>query len=95
MITNDNNTMSFGGSVSAMITTLKNNARERNTIFDRKNRAIRKGNKKRYVTDKKATTKQLHKIRKRIKKENRLKAIKAIFLTLLILVIIRLLIFFL
>ncbi len=65
--------MSFGGSVSAMISSLKNNARaKRKTYFDRDNAFFKKRKKSRNaLLDKKATPEQLEKIRKSLIKENR------------------------
>ena len=63
--------MGFGGSVSAMITTLKNNARKRKTLNDNKDFFNKVSSTKTYVRDKKATPQQLREIRKRLKKENK------------------------
>ena len=65
--------MSFGGSVSAMISSLKNNARaKRKTYFDRDISFSNKMEKSRNaLLDKKATPKQLNEIRKSLIKENR------------------------
>ena len=63
--------MGFGGSVSAMITTLKNNARKRKTLYDNKDFFNKVSSTKTYVTDKKATPQQLREIRKRLEKENK------------------------
>lgn len=62
--------MGFGGSVSAMITTLKNNARKRKTLYDNKGFFKTTSNKKTFVTDKKATSQQLREIRFRLKHES-------------------------
>jgi uncharacterized protein YdcH (DUF465 family) len=62
--------MSFGGAVSAMITSLKNNARKRKTLYDNKAFFDKISTKKTYVTDKKATPQQLREIRLRLKDEN-------------------------
>lgn len=63
--------MGFGGSVSAMITSLKNNARKRKTLYDNKDFFNKVSSTKTYVTDKKATPQQLREIRKRLEKENK------------------------
>ena len=63
--------MDFGGSVAAMITSLKNNARKRKTLYDNKDLFYKVSSTKTYVTDKKATPDQLREIRKRLKEENR------------------------
>jgi hypothetical protein len=62
--------MSFGGAVSAMITSLKNNARKRKTLYDNKAFFDKISTKKTYVTDKKATPQQLREIRLRLTDEN-------------------------
>lgn len=63
--------MGFGGSVSAMITSLKNNKRSRVSTFDKlkkyENVKYKDGGK----IEKKATPQQLKEIRERIKKENK------------------------
>jgi len=62
--------MSFGGAVSAMATSLKNNKRERVSVFKRlkgyENVKFKKGK-----IDKKATHQQLKEIRERLQKENK------------------------
>ena len=65
--------MSFGGSVSAMAASLKNNARaKRKTYFDRNTKNSKKGALQRNaLLDKKATPEQLAKIKKEITNENR------------------------
>jgi len=70
--------MSFGGSVSAMISSLKNNARKRKTIFDKKSKSIRGTINKVYLSEIKADPAQLEEIRSRMKKENKIKFIKII-----------------
>ncbi len=64
--------MSFGGSVSAMITSLKNNARTRKSLFDKTDyfRNNNSGNLK-IKPGKKATLEQLKKVRIQIAIENR------------------------
>lgn len=82
--------MGFGGSVSAMIASIKNNSRaKRKTVFDRKYNY-----KKKQVNDKllskKATSKQLEEIRKKIaqqKKKERYKNLVVITLSLAIMII--------
>ena len=64
--------MSFAGAVQAMITTLKNNARDRRTLYDRKEIFSRKTSVQRKLTeDRKATPEQLSVIRERLHKYNR------------------------
>ena len=62
--------MSFGGAVSAMVTSLKNNKRPRVSAFKRlkgyENVKYKKGK-----IEKKATPQQLKEIRERIQKENK------------------------
>ncbi|RXQ87283.1 hypothetical protein EO244_16525 [Ancylomarina salipaludis] len=65
--------MSFGGSVQAMISSLKNNSRDRKTLFDNKSLYRRKsseGFKK--LLAKRATPEQLAEIRYQLKKRNRI-----------------------
>lgn len=69
--------MGFGGSVGAMITSLKNNKRSRTSTFkklkDYKNVDYGEGK-----IDKKATPHQLKEIREKLQKENRKKLINTI-----------------
>ncbi|CAL2088345.1 conserved hypothetical protein [Tenacibaculum sp. 190524A05c] len=66
--------MGFGGSVSAMITTLKNNKRDRKSTFDTlKDHNKKTKNHDKLVFDKEASKEQLQKIRNSIQKENRKK----------------------
>lgn len=62
--------MGFGGSVSAMITSLKNNKRTRVSTFKKlkgyQNTSYKKGK-----IEKKATPQQLKEIREKIQKENK------------------------
>lgn len=71
--------MSFGGSVSAMIASLKNNARpKRKTYFDRDAKSLKRNKKRNPLLDIKATPEQIKKIRKSITFENRRERIKSI-----------------
>ncbi|WP_127844774.1 hypothetical protein [Psychroflexus aestuariivivens] len=65
--------MGFGGSVSAMITSLKNNSRgKRQSYFDKKqNHSKSKKQNKNPLLEKKASPEQLQEIRMRLKKENK------------------------
>ncbi len=65
--------MSFGGSVSAMIATMKNNARsKRKSYFDRDNSLSKnKKTERNALLDKKASPELLAEIRKRMKSENK------------------------
>jgi len=71
--------MSFGGSVSAMITSLKNNARARKSLFDKTDyfRMNNSSNLKNKPT-KKASAKQLKKVRKQMAEENKKLIVKRI-----------------
>ena len=80
--------MSFGGAVSAMITSLKNNARKRKTLYDNKDFFKTKSTKKTFVTGKKATPKQLKEIRLRLQKENIRMVRRNLTITIIILVVI-------
>ncbi len=65
--------MSFGGSVSAMISLLKNNARaKRKTYFDHDSKSTKGAKEERNaLLDKKASPKQLAEIRNTMIQENR------------------------
>jgi len=63
--------MGFGGSVAAMIATIKNNKRNRVSTFD-KIKDYKKSNKSKVYFDKKASPLDLKKIRDKIQKENEL-----------------------
>ena len=62
--------MGFGGSVSAMISSLKNNKRSRVSTFDKLKRYENAKYKKGKI-EKKATPQQLKEIRERLQKENK------------------------
>ncbi len=62
--------MSFGGSVSAMITSLKNNKRSRKSTFD-KLKAYEKVTVTKVEFENTATPEQLKEIRVRLQKENK------------------------
>ena len=62
--------MSFGGSVSAMLTTLKNNRRKRVSTF-KKLKTYEDVKYKKGRIDKKATHQQLIEIREKFQKENK------------------------
>ena len=62
--------MSFGGAVSGMITSLKNNKRSRSDTF-KKMKNFEGVHYNEIHFDKKATPQQLEKIKAKIKKENR------------------------
>ncbi|WP_457617385.1 hypothetical protein [Lutibacter sp.] len=87
--------MSFGGSVSAMISSIKNNTRaKRKTYFDRKTSSFRKRDKKNVLDEKKTTPEQLANIREKLAKENRKKSIKtALFIVFIAILIILLLVY--
>ena len=64
--------MSFGGAVSAMVTSIKNNARpKRKTFFDRNSKSSKNKKEKNALLNKKVTPQQLLKIRQTIKLENK------------------------
>ncbi|XRE43638.1 hypothetical protein ACIVBQ_001842 [Tenacibaculum discolor] len=67
--------MSFGGAVSAMITSLKNNKRKRVSAFDKLERFQKENSDKLYF-DKCANKKELDKIRLQILKKNKTQYIK-------------------
>ncbi|MDB2384876.1 hypothetical protein N9V96_00195 [Polaribacter sp.] len=87
--------MSFGGAVSAMIASIKSNARgKRKTFFDRKHTY-----KKRVAEDKllqkKASPKQLQQIRKKLAKQNKRERTKTILVIIITILLFTLLFFFL
>lgn len=67
--------MSFGGAVSAMITSLKNNKRKRVSAFDKLERFQKENSDKLYF-DRCANKKELYKIRLQTLKKNRTQYIK-------------------
>ncbi len=69
--------MSFGGSVSAMVTTLKNNKRPRVSAF-KKIKEYQGVKYKKGTIDKKASPQLLKEIREKIQKENKKNALVAI-----------------
>ena len=80
--------MSFAGSVSAMITSLKNNSRKRKTLYDKDLIYRKTGKNKLKFPDVKATPEQLESIRKKMIRENRLLLLKRITALLIALVIV-------
>ena len=62
--------MSFGGHVQAMINSIKNNKRERITIYDREEYYKIKKFRKYRKLYKSASKEQLEKVRKKVKKQN-------------------------
>jgi len=80
--------MSFAGSVSAMITSLKNNSRKRKTLYDKKLIYRKTGKNKLKFPDVKATPEQLETIHKTMVRENRLLFLKRVAAFLIALVIV-------
>ena len=80
--------MSFGGTVSSMITSLKNNARHRKTLYDKKFIFHKAGKNKLVFPNVKASPEQLDKIRKEAQKENHIIVIKRITALLILLLLI-------
>jgi predicted nucleic acid-binding Zn ribbon protein len=80
--------MSFGGSVSGMLVSLKNNKRTRVSTFE-KMKNFREGKNIQVSFDKKATSHQLKNIREKLQKENktRLKRNLIIFSIIILLLI--------
>lgn len=78
--------MSFGGAVSAMITSLKNNKRTRISKFDKIKNNNTKSTIKVYFENK-ATSEDLLKIKERIKLENRRSFIRNLILLVFIIAI--------
>ena len=80
--------MSFAGSVQAMITSLKNNARKRNTLYDKKHVFQLRGRKNTGCKpQRKATPEQLRAIKERLQRYNRTVFIRSllVFVALLLL----------
>jgi len=80
--------MSFGGTVSSMITSLKNNARHRKTLYDKKFIFHKTGKNKLVFPNIKASPEQLNKIRKKVQKENHIIILKRITALLILLILI-------
>ncbi len=79
--------MSFAGTVSAMITSLKNNSRKRKTLYNKKYIYRKTGKNKLKFPDIKATSEQLESIRKMVIRENRYLILKRVIALLIALVI--------
>lgn len=77
--------MSFGGAVSAMVTSLKNNKRPRKSALKRYEKYTFKDS-DRPLFDQKATPEQLAEIRERIQKEN--KRTTKIYMALFIIIVV-------
>lgn len=85
--------MGFGGSVAAMIATIKNNKRNRVSTF-KKIKELKKSKKSELHFEKKANPIELKKIRDKIQKENELVFRKKIIIvTLLLLAVLGFLVF--
>lgn len=80
------NIMSFGGSVSAMVPSLKNNKRSRRSTFD-KLKAYEKVTVTKVKFENTATPEQLKEIRERLQKENRKNRIITLTTTISIVII--------
>ncbi|RKF04242.1 hypothetical protein C8N26_0905 [Tenacibaculum lutimaris] len=78
--------MGFGGSVSAMITSLKNNKRKRVSAFEKLERFQKENDDKLYFK-KSASKKELVQLKKQVLKENKNQLIKNSILFFLIFVI--------
>ena len=78
--------MGFGGSVSAMITSLKNNKRKRVSAFDKLERFQKENDDKLYFK-KSASKKELIQLKKQVLKENKNQLIKNSILFFLIFII--------
>lgn len=73
--------MSFGGAVSAMMTSLKNNKRDRKSALKRlKDNPTEYGETGKLHFENKATHAQLQKIREDLKRENRNRTIKTVLI---------------
>lgn len=76
--------MGFGGSVSAMIASLKANKRSRVSTFD-KIKDFKKTTKSELFFQKKATKKDLKKVREKIKQQNKIRFYKNIIVIIIFL----------
>ncbi|SED18677.1 hypothetical protein SAMN04489761_4553 [Tenacibaculum sp. MAR_2009_124] len=65
------------GGISSMITTLKNNKRERKVVFEKLEKYLNNKNKPLYF-NKKATRKQVLRIREKLQRQNRIQNILTI-----------------
>ena len=76
--------MSFAGTVQAMITSIKNNARDRKTLYDNKDLFwLKSDNGFEELLKKQATPEQLNEIRSKLERRNRINKIIAILVCLL------------
>ena len=75
--------MSFGGSVAAMISSLKTNKRDRLSTFD-KIKHLKKGKHTAVYFENKATSKELEKLRAKIQHEKSFQSLKKISILLVI-----------
>ncbi|TRZ41883.1 hypothetical protein [Robertkochia solimangrovi] len=75
--------MSFGGAVASMITSLKNNARDRKTLYDNKDLFYKKVRRKTFIKTKNATPEQLEVIKNRLIKEHKQQTIRLLILLLI------------
>ena len=82
-----NNDMSFGGAVSAMVTSLKNNKRDRKSALKKLKENGEYSQKTELHFDKLASPSQLREIRERIQKENKTRARKKIIVLIVICII--------
>jgi len=77
--------MSFGGSVQAMISSLKNNSRDRKTLFDNKSLYRQKSSEEfKRLLAKRAKPEQLAEIRYKLKRRNRINTIIVIIFSVLL-----------
>lgn len=84
--------MSFGGAVSAMIASLKNNKRKKVSAFEKLERFQKENSDKLYF-EKSASKKELDLIKNRIQKENRTRTIKNGIVALTIFIILIVIVF--
>lgn len=78
--------VSFSGSVSAMINSLKNNARKRKTIYDKGELLDRPYNKKIILPKNKISESELDHLRKKMKNEHRRQIIRVWVITIIVFV---------
>jgi len=74
--------MSFGGAVGAMITSMKNNKRDKNSTFKKLKNYDKSHNLLHF--DKKASKEELKELRKKLRRENRIISIRNAIITVII-----------
>lgn len=80
--------MGAGGHISAMLSSLKNNARKRRTIYDQDDVYNKKGKRKRIIqTKKNASPEELKELQQKLKKEKSKRISKTIVIGLVLILV--------